>query len=90
MVINPTLGGEPDWTYIDSVDSTMEYDTAATTVTGGRRVGQFVLGKSDNFQLLLPNHYGHVCMDVGEVITLAARATSVTADISASMSWEEE
>jgi hypothetical protein len=90
MVIAPTLGGEPDWTFIDASDSIMEYDTTGTTSTGGRIVGQFLLGKSDNFQLSLPNHYGHICMDVGDVVTLAARATSATADISASLSWEEE
>ncbi len=90
LVVQPTLGGEPDWTYIDSADSITEYDTAATTVTGGRRVCQFVLGKSDNLQITLPNHYGHTCIDAGEIVTLAARATSGTADISASMSWEEE
>lgn len=90
MTINPTFTGEPDWTYIDSTDSTMEYDTAATAVTGGRRVCQFVLGKSDNLQMVLPNHYGHLALDATEVICLAMRATSGTADCSASMSWEEE
>jgi hypothetical protein len=90
MVIGATLGGEPDWTYLDSTDSIMEYDTAATTVTGGRRVCQFSLGKTDSMQTLLPDSYGHVCLDVGEVVTLAGRATSSSSDISASMSWEEE
>jgi hypothetical protein len=90
MVLNPTFAGEPDWTYIDSSDSTMEYDVTGTTVTGGRRVAQFVLGKSDNMQMVLPNSNGHICMDATEVITLAMRATSGTADCSAGMSWEEE
>lgn len=90
FVINPTLAGEADWTFIDSSDSIMEYDVTSTTITGGRIVGQFVLGKSDNFQMTLPDHYGHICLDAGEIITLAARATSGTADVSASLSWEEE
>jgi hypothetical protein len=89
-VVNPTFAGEPDWTYLDSADSIMEYDTAATTVTGGRRVAQFVLGKSDNLQVVMPDHHGHTCIDTGEVFVLAARATSGTSDISASLSWEEE
>jgi hypothetical protein len=89
-VINPVVAGEPDWTYIDAADSIVEYDTAGTTVTGGRRVVQFSLGKSDGVQVNLPNHYGHVYIGPGEVFCLAARATAVTADLSASCSWEEE
>jgi hypothetical protein len=89
-VINPTFAGEPDWTSIDAADSIMEYDTAGTTVTGGRQVVEFALGKTDSLSVNLPNHYGHVCLLPGDVFCLAARTTSGTSEVSASCAWEEE
>lgn len=90
-VINPAVAtGTRNWTWIESTDSTTEFDTGATTISGGRIVAQFVVGKEGAVRA--PVYPDAIAIEPGEVITLAARATQngVTADVSASMSWEEE
>jgi hypothetical protein len=88
VIINPTLGGEPNWQYHDESDDTMEFDTAATTVTGGREAVLFSLPKSGG-ETIDMNDLGFI-LTRGDIITLAVQATSGTTDASASLTWLED
>jgi len=83
---NVTLGGTPSFTDIDATNSTVDYDTAGTTVTGGDFITAFTLAKdsSDKFFLealdlkLLP----------GDTLTISAFTTNAV-DVAVALTWKE-
>jgi hypothetical protein len=88
LVLNPTLGGEPDWTYISQGISTIEYDIAGTTVTGGLDLFSSVIAKIDSRSVNLKDLDIH--LDRNDVLTIAMKATTSTVDTSVSISWSED
>lgn len=92
IYINPTLGGEADWTYLSSNTSVIEYDVTATTATytagNTLAVHPIGLGKSDSQTIDLSKYLLRIKR--GDVLTLAVRATSSTTDATAGISWIEE
>lgn len=91
LVRNATLGGEPNWTYVEENDSVVEYDTAGTTVTipnGSRQIMAFALSKTGAIEQDLDRLNIRVLRN--ETLTLAVRATSNTIDVTVSMAWKEE
>lgn len=88
LVLNPTLGGEPDWTYINQNISTTEYDIVGTTVTGGIDLFSSVIAKIDSRSVSLKDLDIH--LDRNDVLTIAAKATASTTDVSVSLSWLED
>lgn len=85
VVLNPTLGGTPNWTYAEQANSRVEYDTSATTVTGGQIVDAVALAKTANAQVIAP-----VKLEREDVLVVAVRASSGTTDATASIRWEED
>ena len=86
---NTTLGGDPNYTYIDEDASITEYDTAGTTLTGGVLIGSFSVGRQSGKDVdlstisknLLPN----------ETITIAGKVISGSGgDLTAAIIWEED
>lgn len=88
LVLNPTLGGEPNWTYTSEELSVVEYDHSATTVTGGQVLFSGGLAKSDSTDIELADL--HITLVPGDIVTLAIQATSGTADVTAGIVWHEE
>ena len=97
VVLNAQLGGEPNWTYQDEDSSTVEYDTAGTTVTIGAdsqvlAAGSLSKSGSDRLNLI-----DYVRMERTETLTLAVAATSGTTDVTGgttdvtgALTWIEE
>lgn len=88
IIINPILGGEPNWSYYDEGESLVEFDTSATTVSGGESITKIPLGKSDSGMLNLLD-FG-ISLNRTDVLTIAARATSGTTEATGSITWIED
>lgn len=86
--INAVLGGEPNWTYHEETESIVEYDAAATTVTGGSEVIAFALSKEDSRLLPLQNY--NIKLERQDTLTLAVKATASTTNVSGSIGWLED
>jgi hypothetical protein len=90
--VNATLGGTPNWTYLDETNSTTEYDTAATTCvtnSNAQLVATLSLAKSAS-DIIDFTKVGDVRLNRTDVITIAAKATSGTTDVTAGFIWIEE
>jgi hypothetical protein len=86
--INATLGGEPNWAYHDEDSDITEHDIASTTVTGDNEILVLILGKSDSEAVDLSKY--NIKLNRTEVITLAAKATGGTSDVTATLTWTED
>lgn len=88
LIRNATLGGEPNFTYLDQSDSIAEYDTAGTTVTGGDVLVSIPLSKtgSDIIDVLKYD----IQLDRTDTLTVAAKASGGTLECSASLTWGED
>ena len=90
VIMNPVLTG-PVWTSQDATNSIVEYDVTATALSIGAnsqvlksmplsKAGDGVLGFDLNEQMF----------QAGDVITIAAKASSTTIDAVVSMTWVED
>lgn len=90
LVSNPTLTGA-DWTGI-SASGTVEYDTAATAMSGGTEL-QSGYVSSRELSLLGAEEFafqlGRTLAGVSDIVTLAMAATSNNADVLAQIGWQE-
>lgn len=84
-----TIGGTPNYTYSDKNDSILEYDTAGTTVTGGKLIDSFLVGASSSeffniFGVLEP-------LAPRETLTIAVKTVSGTgASVDCALAWKED
>lgn len=89
LVLNPTLGGAPSFTDIDTNQSIAAFDIAGTTVTGGREIRRGP--SSGNFQLSEDVSSLEIRLNPGDVLVATAAsltATPIAANLS--LSWNEE
>lgn len=89
LVLNPTLGGVPSFTDINTNQSIAAFDIAGTTVTGGREIRRGP--SSGNFQLSEDISSLEIRLNPGDVLVAAAAslaATPIAANLS--LSWNEE
>ena len=89
FIRNATLGGTPVWTDIDTTNSVIEYDTNATTVTGGTVLFSFGLGNAtginQKFEIL------DLQIEPGDTLTAAVRIPSGgTTRVSVGLNWFED
>lgn len=85
-VINTTLGGSPSYTDISTNLSVMQYDTAGTTLTGGKLVLPTRVARNNQVREGLTG-YG-IILYPGDTFTVSASsATSVAVDVG--LSWRE-
>ena len=90
LILNATLT-EPNWTYQDTTNSVVEYDTTATALTLGSRaqvLQTFSLGKSESRSSDLGEF--DILLDRGETMTIAVTASAATTDAVCSMTWHED
>jgi hypothetical protein len=81
---NATLGGSPSYTNRDATNSTMSFDVAGTTVTGGTLEYAFALGKAESRQL----QKLALTIYPGDTITISATSANAT-DVVAAVRWRE-
>jgi hypothetical protein len=87
--LNPTINGEPNWTYHDANNEIIEYDTAATTLTTtNTEIAEIAVGKTGTVSINLADL--GVKLVPTDVICLAVKATSGTTDATASLTWIED
>ena len=89
LVKNATLGGTPAYTDISINTSVVDYDTAGTTVTGGKVIDFGTLGATGS-----ANESGTATTDIlvlpNDTITIAVRATATTTDATVAIRWVED
>lgn len=90
LVLNPTLGGTPNWTYVDQSTSSAEYDIAGTTVTGGRNLLSLSLGKSEARVVDIAQVADLFELEPNDVLCLAVKTTSTTTDATGALTWGRE
>lgn len=87
--INATIAGEPNWTYQKENSSIAEYDVAGTTVSStDTEIFPISLSREGSEYFDLKDL--DIKVNAGDVITLAARATSGNTDATASFTWLED
>ncbi len=87
IIMNATLGGSPSWANIETDNSVVEIDTAATTATNGKELFTTPLaGKNDRTSLNLVTH--ELILQPGETITVVGLSVN-SATIKASLLWKE-
>jgi hypothetical protein len=87
LIKNATLGVTATYTYIDSGNSTIQYDTTSTTVSSGTTLLTLQLGKTDSKTIDLEGLF--VSMYPNDTLTFAAISLLAT-DVSISTRWKEE
>jgi len=91
VYLNPVIGGETDWQYVDQTHSTVEFSTAGDTVTSGTLTQELTaagIAKAGDIFLNLKDYDVH--MQRGDVLTVAVKATSGTTDATVGVTWLEE
>jgi len=87
LIKNATLGVTATYTYIDSSNSTIQYDTTSTTVSSGTTLLTLQLGKTDSRTVDLEELF--IAMYPSDTLTFAAISLLAT-DVSISTRWAEE
>lgn len=88
VILNPTLGGTPSYTDIDTNTSVSAYDTAGTTITNGSVYTTFVLGKEDTVNLDLAKY--NIFIDPGDILTVSASTPSGSVEVFVSITVRED
>ncbi|HEY3368244.1 MAG TPA: hypothetical protein VGK74_24595 [Symbiobacteriaceae bacterium] len=86
VIKNTTLGGTPSFTDVSTSTSVVDYDTAGTTVTGGKTILSFQMGAVDSVQLFVSTM--NIRLNPGDTLTVAASSLASTT-VQVSLSWEE-
>jgi len=87
LVKDTSLGGSPSFADINTSNSVIEYDTAGTTLTGGKTLLSYPLaGKNDKLIQKLKDLT--IVLGPGESLTIAGSSTN-SATIDASILWKE-
>jgi hypothetical protein len=90
LVLNPTLTGA-DWAGT-STSGTVEYDTAATAISGGTELQAGYVSSRELSELgadAFAFQLGRTLAGVSDIVTLAMAATSNNADVLAQIGWQE-
>ena len=95
LTLNPTLGGTPSWSDVNTY-SGAQYDTSATTVSGGTNLFiDYITNKSSHdFNLETDALISFIPLSsniagTSDILTISARALAGTQSIVASMQWFE-
>ena len=88
IYISPTVNGNTIHNYVNQVQSICTYDTAGTTVSGGKLLSVYSVGPQGRITIDLdPLKYVFV---TGDEIVITSQVTSGAAsEMTASMTWEE-
>jgi hypothetical protein len=90
LVLNPTLTGA-NWAGT-STSGTVEYDTAATAISGGIELQAGYVSSRELSELgadAFAFQLGRTLAGVSDIVTLAMAATSNNADVLAQIGWQE-
>lgn len=86
--LNAALGGAPSYTDISTNTSVVAYDTAGTTVTGGRLLCSFYAQGNTNAQISLKDL--PIILNNSDTLTISATSSGAAIAPSASITWLEQ
>lgn len=89
LIADGTLSGTPNWTSV-STHTAADYDTSASGISGGVQVIGFGVGKTSDRLLDLTALKSGILLERTGVLTIAAKATSGTTDVTASLTWIDD
>lgn len=88
IFLNPTVSGTTAHAYIDETNSICTYDTAGTTVSGGRNLGVYSVGPSGRASISLDDL--NIVLIAGDELVITAEVTSGAAsEMTAAITWNE-
>lgn len=88
LILNTTLGGAPSYTDISATTSVVSFDTAGTTITGGRVLMTFyVLGNNNTEIDLTPLPIG---LEPSDILTISCASSGAALTASAAITWTEQ
>ena len=87
LYLDTSLGGAPSWTNVDASFSTVSYDTAATTVTGGTKLGSYIVERNRGLQINLKEK--NIQLGRNQLLTVTASSAS-TCDPDVALVWLEQ
>ena len=85
---NPTVAGTTAHAYVDQTESVCLYDTAGTTVTGGRILASATVGPSGNATIDMTS-VGSVLVAGDELVIVAEVTSGAASTMSATCTWGE-
>ena len=88
LLLNPSVSGTTAHAYIDESNSVCTYDTAGTTISGGRLLGVYSVGPSGRATISLDSVSNALVS--GDELVIAAQVTSgAGSEMTASIVWSE-
>lgn len=88
VYLSPTVSGTTVHQYVDQTQSICTYDTAGTTVSGGRNLGVYSVGPSGRASISLDDL--NLVLIAGDELVITAEVTSGAAsEMTASLTWNE-
>lgn len=88
LILNTTLGGSPSFTDVDTNTSVVAFDTAGTTVTGGREL--FIMPSTGNAQFAEDITDMEIRLAPGDTLTLAGHSFAAAVAVNVGIGWHEE
>lgn len=88
IYMNPVIGGVDAHAYVDQTESIALYDTAGTTVSGGRLISVITCGPQGRVTIDLESL--DIAITTGEELVVTAQVTTGAAsDMTAAITWHE-
>jgi len=88
MFKNATVSGTTSHAYVDETESACTYDTAGTTVSGGRLLGVYSVGPSGRATIDL-GAINNLLVSGDELVITAQVTSGAASEMTASLTWEE-
>ena len=88
VILNGTLGGTPSFADISTTTSFMEVDTAGTTITGGKELVSFTVGREGPTNLTF--QVFEFFLEPDDFFSFCGRTTAGTAEITVAVNWVED
>lgn len=88
LYLNATLGGSPSYTNVNANTSVVSYDTAGTTVSGGKLVGTYYSNTNQSNALDISAYY--IILNPGDTLTVAGTSAGPSVTCYASLMWNEQ
>ena len=87
IILNTALGGSPSYTDISTNTSVVSYDTAGTTITGGRVIATYYLNGNSDAQINIENL--NFRLNPSDILTISATSSGAAIAASAAITWSE-
>lgn len=88
LTLNPTLGGSPSYTDINTNTSVVSYDTAGTTISNGKEILTVYL--NGNTQEIVDLDSLNFFLNPGDILSINSASLGSAITASASFTWNED